>query len=275
MDTQFLQVSEGRIAYDDQGRGPLVIGVPGMGDLRGEFRFLIPQLVEAGYRVVTMDVRGHGETSTGWSDFSVAGVGSDILALIRQLDAGSAVVIGNSMAAGAAVWAAAEAPDLINALVLIGPAVRGEINWSMRLLFSAFFSRPWGASAWLKYYATLFPTRKPADWVEYTTGLRHNLSQPGRLESLQKMIIASKAASESRLAKINCPALIVMGGKDPDFKQPSVEADWVASKFKGIVQMVEGAGHYPHSEMPEVTGPRIIEFLKKQQLEVSLAAQFN
>jgi len=108
MATQFFQHQNGRLAYDDAGSGPLVICIPSMGDVRGEYRFLAPQLVAAGYRAVTLDVRGHGESSTDWSDFSVAAIGSDILALIRHLKADSAFVIGTSMAAGASVWAAAE-----------------------------------------------------------------------------------------------------------------------------------------------------------------------
>ena len=62
--TQFLPVAEGHIAYDDTGGcGPLVLAIPGMGDLRSEYRALRPLLQQAGYRVVTMDIRGHGETT--------------------------------------------------------------------------------------------------------------------------------------------------------------------------------------------------------------------
>src|SRR5215831_17767076 len=103
MATLFLEHEGGRIAFDDQGTGRLVLAVPSMGDLRQEYRFLIPLLMTAGYRVVNMDVRGHGESSTEWKDFSVAGVGSDMVALLRQLNAGPAWVIGTSMAAGAGV----------------------------------------------------------------------------------------------------------------------------------------------------------------------------
>jgi pimeloyl-ACP methyl ester carboxylesterase len=82
MQTKFLPLAEGKIAYDDSGSGPLVLCVPGMGVTRAEFRYLTPRLVEAGYRVVSMDLRGHGETSARWADYSVAGTSSDIIALI-------------------------------------------------------------------------------------------------------------------------------------------------------------------------------------------------
>ena len=63
----------------------LVICLPSLGDLRAEYRLLRPHLLEAGYRVVTMDLRGHGESSTNWHDMSVAGLGSDVVALLQQL----------------------------------------------------------------------------------------------------------------------------------------------------------------------------------------------
>jgi len=63
MQTQHLRLSDGTLAFDDQGEGPLVLCVPAGGDLRSEYRFLTPQLVAAGYRVVTMDIRGQGESS--------------------------------------------------------------------------------------------------------------------------------------------------------------------------------------------------------------------
>ena len=272
MTTQLLEVLNGKLAYDSSGTGTLVIEIPGMGDLRAGYRYLTPQLVAAGYQAVSMDVRGHGESSIQWPDYTVAGVGQDILALVQALNAGPAILIGNSMAAGAAIWAAAEAPELVKAMVLLGPAVRGEVSSTYRLLLSALFARPWGPSAWITYFKTLFPTRKPADFATYTAALKRNLSSPGRLEALYQMMIASKKASESRLQRVSAPALVLMGTKDPDFKDPPGEARWVAEGLKGTFEMIEGAGHYPHVEMPEIVGPRIVKFLKTLTTEADHAA---
>jgi alpha-beta hydrolase superfamily lysophospholipase len=68
MPTHFLTLPDGRIAFDDQGQGPLILCVPAGGDLRSQYRFLTPQLVAAGYRVVTMDLRGQGESSVTWPE---------------------------------------------------------------------------------------------------------------------------------------------------------------------------------------------------------------
>jgi pimeloyl-ACP methyl ester carboxylesterase len=272
MTTQFLNISAGKIAFDDTGSGSLVLCVPGMGDLRQEYRYLVPQLTAAGYRVVTMDIRGHGETSTGWQDYSIAGVGEDILTLVQHLNSGPAILVGSSMASGAAVWAAAEAPEWVRGLVLLGPAVRGEPGLTMRLMVKMLFARPWGPAAWIQYYPGLFKTRKPGDLVEYAARLKQNLTEKGRLEALGQMAQASQAASAVRLGRVKAPSLAVMGSRDPDFQDPPAEVAWIAGQLKGAYQVIDGAGHYPQTEFPELTGPLILDFLAGLQTEVAYAA---
>jgi pimeloyl-ACP methyl ester carboxylesterase len=270
MNTQYLERAQGKLAFDDRGTGRLVVCVPSMGDVRQEYRFLAPMLVEAGYRVVTMDVRGLGESSVNWPDYSVAAIGSDIIALIRYLNAGPALLVGDSMAGGASVWAAAEAPELIAGVALIDPFVRdmGPL-WPGRLLWPVLFADLWGPAAWGKYYSTLYPTRHPADWQEYMQQLKRNLGKPGRMRALRGMLLASKQASEDRLSQMKAPVLVIMGTKDPDFKQPAQEAQRVATALHAPVQMIEGAGHYPHAEMPELVAPLLISFFQQVEEPVS------
>ncbi len=266
MVTEYLEREGGKVAYDVAGAGPLVICVPSMGDLRAEYRFLAPELVKAGYRVVTLDQRGIGESSVQWSDYSVAGVGSDILALVRRLDAGPAVVIGDSSGGGAAVWAAAEAPELIAGIVLVDAFVRdfpSAKNKFFDLLVPVLFGGSWGPGAWVKFYGSLYPTRQPGDFTAYKASLQANLAEPGRMAALRGQIRASKAASAARLERVRVPALVVFGTRDPDFPDPRAEADWIAGRMGGEVVMVDGAGHYPHAEMPDETASAILPFLMR------------
>ena len=55
--------------------------------------------------------------------------------------------------------------------------------------------------------------------------------------------------------------LVIMGSRDPDFKDPVAEAKIVAERLHGRVEMIEGAGHYPHAEVPEQMGPIAKSFL--------------
>ena len=264
---RFFHRPDGRISYTDDGEGPLVVMVPSLGDLKEEYRFLAPEIAAAGYRVVTMDLRGHGQSSVGWPEHTNAALGSDIVTLIEYLDAGPATIVGTSMGAGAAAWAAAEAPDAVGKLVLIGPFVRAlPMAWWKSALFKTImhtaFVGPWGPAAWGMYYASLYPTAKPADFDAYKAALVANLKENGRMAALQAMLAAPKSDVERRLGEIRAPALVVMGTKDPDFDDPAVEAETVARLVGGgSVAMIDGAGHYPHAEMPQATAPAILAFL--------------
>jgi pimeloyl-ACP methyl ester carboxylesterase len=146
--TSYLLRPEGRIGYDVGGVGPLIVLVPGMGDLRAAYRFLAPELRAAGYRVASTDLRGHGDSDSNFASYGDVETASDIVALIEELG-GPAIVVGNSMGAGAAAFAAAERPELISALVLVGPFVRnGETTSVQKLLLRIAMAQPWAALSW-------------------------------------------------------------------------------------------------------------------------------
>lgn len=264
-DTRFLAVGEGRIAYDDTGGGgPLVLAIPGMGDLRSEYRALRPLLQQAGYRVVTMDVRGHGETTALWSDYSAHAVGRDALALIEHLNAGPAVVLGNSFAAGSALWAAHDAPARVRGVVLLGPVVRdGHPSWFARTAVAVGFAGPWRVAFWMAFWNSLFPSHKPLDHAQAKAALAANLREPGRMDALRTMIGLSKADTAAIVARSRVPALVVMGTQDPDFPDPAAEARWLGQALATEPLIVDGAGHYPHLEMPERVAPTVLNFLAR------------
>jgi pimeloyl-ACP methyl ester carboxylesterase len=273
MEARVLDVPGGRLAYDVYGesnRGPWVVCAPSLGDVRGEYRFLAPRLAAAGYRVASMDIRGLGDSSVGWRDYTAGAIGSDMLAVVRALGGGPAFLVGTSISGGAAVWAAAEAPEKVAGLVLIGANVGGDPGpeWKTRLVYGPVFARPWGVAVWLRYFASLYPTVRPDDWDDYVCGLRSNLRERGRLQALRRQMYALAAGGgqvRRRVAGVVAPTLVVMGTKDADFEDPSAEAQNIAGKLSSAraeVRLIEGAGHYPHAEMPARTAPAIVEFLE-------------
>ncbi len=261
-----LEHAGGRIAYDDRGAGPLVVLLPGLGDVRAEYRFLAPKLAAAGFRVVAMDLRGHGQSSTGWDDHRASALGADALALVSALDAGPATLVGTSMGAAAVAWAAAESPRQVCGVVAIGPFVRDVppssrlAGWLQSAIIRLAFNGPWSVWAWGKFYGSLYG-KKPADFDAYVAALKANLSEPGRMDAVRAMMAASKAEVEARLGEVNAPALVVMGTADPDFSDPKAEAGTVARLLRGQTVMVEGAGHYPHVEQPDLVAGEIAAFI--------------
>lgn len=75
------------------------------------------------------------------------------------------------------------------------------------------------------------------------------------------MIDASKGPCESRIPEVRCRSLVIMGTRDPDFPDPLAEAQRVAERLSGEVFPVDGAGRYPHAELPDKVIPRLLAFL--------------
>jgi pimeloyl-ACP methyl ester carboxylesterase len=263
-DTSYLDRRQGRIAYDERGEGPLVVCVPGMGDLRSVYRTLAPSLAAVGYRVVTVDLRGHGDSDATFDRYDDAAAGSDLLALVEHLGAGPAILIGTSMGAAAAAWAAAERPEAVSGLVLIGPFVRDvPVAWYLRAALRLALRRPWGPRAWAVYYAKLYPGRRPADLGDHTDRILTSLRRPAHWRAFVATTRTSHAPVEARLGHIEAPTLVVMGAADPDFADPEVEARLVAERTSGEVHLVADAGHYPQAEYPERVLPAVQAFLAR------------
>jgi pimeloyl-ACP methyl ester carboxylesterase len=266
MTTLFLERPDGQISYDDSGGdGPLVIAAPGMGDSRMVYRHIAPTLMAAGVRLVTMDLRGIGESTVDWDDYSDAAVASDYLALIDELAAGPAVLVGNSLSCSSAIIAATDAPENVAGVVIIGPYVRDipQKLWQ-KAAFHAMLTPPWGRGAWISYYRKqMYPGPKPADHDEYVDALSKNLSEPGRYASFRSLAFNSHAESGKRLADVTQPVLVIMGTADPDFPDPEAEATALGEILNADVILSEGSGHYPQADKPATVAPPVVDFAQR------------
>lgn len=263
-----MAVAGGRIAYDVAGSGPLVVLVPGMGDLRSTYRQVAPHLRRSGYRVAVTDLRGHGDSDAGFDAYGDVATAGDIVALIEELD-GPAVVMGNSMGAGAAALAAASRPDLVSGLVLVGPFVRdASVSAIKRLLFRLVMARPWASWAWSTYLPSLYAGTRPDDLDEHLDAIRASMRKPGHARAFWLTTRTTHAPVEARLGELTCPTLVVMGTQDPDFPDPRAEAEWIAATTHGRVLMVDDAAHYPHTQRPDVVVPALVDFLTEASRDV-------
>ncbi|WP_061290855.1 alpha/beta fold hydrolase [Herbidospora cretacea] len=267
MNISYVEHDGGRIAYEIEGEGPLVVLAHGMGDSRRAFRFLAPELVAAGYRVASVDLRGHGDSSTGWASYSRTDTAGDLLAVVRALG-GPAVIVGHSFAGGAATIAAVDAPDLVRAVVLVGPFTRaqkvdfgallrdGHHRRGMMLLMGTAAFR--SVRLWKKYLAHAYPGVKPADWQAYLTALEPTL----HMDVVAKMGMSAPLDADKKLPLLKAPALVVMGDRDPDWTDPRAEADGIVATIpSGSVAMIPGAGHYPHAQFPGLVADAVLPFL--------------
>lgn len=260
--TRYLQRPEGRIAYDVRGSGPLVVMIPGMGDIRSTFRFLAPAVAEQGFTVVTADLRGHGDSDTTFTSYGDEATVSDTIALLDELGR-PAVLVGNSMGAAVSVIVAAQRPELVLGMAMLGPWARDPQNTSAfaRFAFRAMLAPLWARPIWNAYLPTLYKGTKPVDFADYRAALSASLKRPGHAKAFSETSHTTHTLSGELIATVDKPTLVVMGALDPDWPDATAEAAWVASQLNATTVIVDDAGHYPHTQRPDLTTPAILEFL--------------
>ncbi|MBC7763243.1 MAG: alpha/beta hydrolase [Candidatus Saccharibacteria bacterium] len=271
---EHLNVGEGIIAYDVTGTGPLVVLAHGMGDSRHSYRFIVPELVAAGYRVANVDIRGCGDSSTGWSSYERTDIAGDLIAVVRHLG-GPAVIVGQSISGGAATIAAATAPDVVVGIVELAPFTRKQSfdlvgvlrNKHVRAGMTQLTKVMMGSSlkGWMTYLDIAIPV-KPADWADERARIETALSQPERMKVLHAMTKTSPGDAGVHLAGVRCPVLIIEGSADPDWADPRAEGERIINDLQdglGTVEVIDGVGHYPHTETPAKVLALLVPFLDK------------
>lgn len=103
-----VNVNGVRIHTVEEGEGPLVILVHGFPELWYSWRFQLPAIAKAGYRVVAIDQRGYGRSSKFWDPdaYRIHRMVDDLVGLVGALGYKDAILIGHDWGAPV-VWTAA------------------------------------------------------------------------------------------------------------------------------------------------------------------------
>ncbi len=116
---EFASVDGTKIAYDDSGGdGPVVLLAHGLLMDRTMFAPQVEALRD-GFRVVTWDARGFGETLYDGRPFTFWDLAADGLGLLDALGVGEAVVGGMSQGGFVSLRMALLAPERVRALILL------------------------------------------------------------------------------------------------------------------------------------------------------------
>ncbi|GLY33903.1 alpha/beta hydrolase [Kineosporia sp. NBRC 101731] len=93
-------VENAELHYTDQGSGRPVVLIHGWPLSGRSWENQVPALVAAGYRVITYDRRGFGESSQPWNGYEYDTFAADLNALITSLDLNEVTLVGFSMGGG-------------------------------------------------------------------------------------------------------------------------------------------------------------------------------
>jgi pimeloyl-ACP methyl ester carboxylesterase len=259
-----LMVGDIRYAYIEAGTGPLLIFAHGTFGAKESFLPLMTQL-SSGYRCVSIDLPGHGDSSYNPDGWSIDDLVRAVPALILALGEQQAVLVGVSQGGAIFMRTALAYPDMVAALVIMcagattPPAplmenlrqfaglLRDELDESTRERSARAFLSSFHAPA-------LVEARDPGIEAEVGQVLRHDR----RAMPLVAELPASYRPILDQLPQITCPTLVVWGGQD---FRPSLGADISAQIPHSQLRVIESAGHHVHVDASDEVAEVIGEFL--------------
>lgn len=113
----FAEEAGVRIYYEVHGEGPTVVLIHGSGGHHAAWWQQVPELSRS-YSVVTLDLRGFGNSTSDLEEFDSLAFPEDILAVLDDTGTERAVLVGQSIGASAALKVAIRAPERVAGVVL-------------------------------------------------------------------------------------------------------------------------------------------------------------
>jgi pimeloyl-ACP methyl ester carboxylesterase len=273
--------------YLEAGSGPLALCLHGFPDSPWTYRYLLPQLAQAGYRAVAPFMRGYAPTQIPLDgDFSTKALASDPNALHEALGGDSnAVLIAHDWGAVAAWGALADGPSRWRRAVVGNVPPFGHFNFDYKQLKRSFYFWLFQMAAAdgivsannLAFIDGLWSDWSPGYDAAYDlTKVKECLSNPANLkaamgyyrDAFEPSRFGSPEWVEKQVAAwgrpIPQPVLYLHGTTDGCIALDAVALDAIPKVLGpgSQVERVPGVGHFFWVEKPTQINERALRFLK-------------
>ncbi len=256
--SRFIQWKGNNIHYTDEGSGPTILMIHGLGGSFYNFQGLADQLKNE-YRVIRVDIPG-----MGLSDFNSCSSQTDFFAeytdffksFIEQVHIDSMYLMGNSLGGMMSWMITTRFPDKVRGMVLINSAgyemeqilanAAGPLRWKW---FGQILER--GMPRLLTDYCLWHPfaDKNKVNPAEY--GLTYNLlNREGNIRTLTSLATCGQRPDTTLIQSIKVPTLIIWGQEDviiPVAHAEKFHRDIPGSKVK----IYSPCGHMAMMEFPE------------------------
>lgn len=282
----FVRVNGIQMHYVAAGQGPVVVLLHGFPETHRSWDLQVPALVNAGFRVITPDLRGFGSTDRPCLGYELQNLGRDILALINTVAKGPVSLVGHDWGGAVAWHVASHHPDKLDRLVILNcphpvrmfESLLADPEQILRSWYMFFFQLPILPEWWLT-------KDDGANLVRLfrASFRRPRTPQPGILEASRRALLepgASRAAiayyryalrgwfHPLRMGKvrrsygpIDLPVTMIWGQGDAALGERLIDGTERFAKRLEVLR-IPGAGHFVHQEEPDVVNGHLIERLR-------------
>ena len=259
-----------KISFDDDGSGPALLLLHGFPDTARLWDAQRQRLLDEGYRVITPDLRGFGDSEKPIeiSSYAMAASVGDMLSLVGQLGVDRYVVVGHDFGAALAWVLAAIDAERVAGVAALSVGHPGALRSSFdiaqrrRSWYMLFFQFPEAEAAlqaddWSLFRSLFAPAHGVDEYVE-------RLQAPGALSSAlnwyrANLSPAALASAPPPLPPIACPVLAMWGADDEYVLEPQMVSSSAFVEGLWRYERIAGAGHWIPTEAPTVAGELLVE----------------
>jgi pimeloyl-ACP methyl ester carboxylesterase len=248
-----------KLVYEEHGRGaPAMVFVHGWTCDRSTFAPQVEHFAKT-HRVVSLDLRGHGESDKPPGAYPISTFADDVAHVIGELGLGKVIAVGHSMGGITVLQLAAAYPDHVAAIVMLDPApftFSPEVRAQREAMVAA------AESASQERRREIFHERFPlvflpkSDPAIVAHVLDVYLRTPAHVEAAgMRGILAFDGVAAA--ARCRGPALHIAA--TPPRNPPHLMSQWLPGVVNG---WTVGAGHFNTLEAPEQVNAMIESFLR-------------
>ena len=266
-----ISIADGTSLYcQDLGEGQTVVLLHGGCMSHRVWESQVHSLLEAGFRVVTPDLRGHGASDKPASPYSAEMYAADISALLDALDIETCALVGWSLGATIAATFADDYGDRLDKLVLVSSnifdiiAPKSDVSSKKRLPLQKMVenqrrNRPQGME---RFVSGMFGTDAEEWTIRWLWSI--GMQTPMRV-AIKTLKIYDRPKSESlrnALAGLDVPGAVFHGGLDGSATLTDAESIATDVLTDGTFVPFEESGHVPFLEQSEKFEDELLKFLQ-------------
>lgn len=245
-----------KLAYEDRGAGaPTFVFLHGWTCDRS---FFAPQAAHFArlHRVVSVDLRGHGQSDKPEGPYPIATYADDIAHIIDQLDLGKVVAVGHSMGGTTALQLAAAYPEHVAAIVMVDPGafvLPPEIRARLEGILTAIEAGNQEPRQQAIANGMFLPT---SDRQLVEDVLKVMMTAPSHV-AVSAMRGVMEFAGPTVAAQCKVPALHLANAQHRN--PPHLMSEWLPGVVHG---WTVGGGHFSQLEVPDQVNAMIEGFLR-------------
>jgi 3-oxoadipate enol-lactonase len=261
----FLELADGNLAYETSGvsDGDVLLFCHSLGANRHLWDRQIA-LFEDRHKIVSLDLRGHGQSDVFTAPYSIEMLAKDVLHLLDYLDIQRCSLIGLSLGSMIGLWLASHEPHRFNQMVLAGASasVQKSAPFDQRLakiqehgldsMFDELNER---------WYAPNFVAHN----LDVVNAVRKMVNATAKTGYIAATMAVRNFDIVDKLSEIETEILLITGAEDK--ATPIAEAKFIAAKCTNCkLLVIKNASHLAIVEQPELFDTAIVNFIKKVPL---------